>query len=47
MGMGVGLAICHGIIEEHHGTITAENTSDGGAVFTIALPLRPAGRDSQ
>jgi PAS domain S-box-containing protein len=40
MGMGVGLAICHGIVEEHHGRITAENAPDGGAVFTIALPLR-------
>jgi signal transduction histidine kinase len=47
MGMGVGLAICHGIVEEHHGRITAENAPDGGAVFTIALPLRQAGRDSQ
>jgi PAS domain S-box-containing protein len=47
MGMGVGLAICHGIVEEHHGRITAENAPDGGAVFTIALPLRQAGSDSQ
>lgn len=47
MGMGVGLAICHGIVEEHHGKITAENTPGGGAVFTITLPLRQPGRDSQ
>jgi len=47
MGMGVGLAICHGIIAEHHGKITAENAPGGGAVFTITLPLRQAGRDSQ
>ncbi len=39
MGMGVGLSICHGIIEDHRGTITAQNTSEGGAVFTIELPL--------
>lgn len=39
MGMGVGLTICHGIIEEHQGRITAENAPEGGAVFTIALPL--------
>jgi PAS domain S-box-containing protein len=45
MGMGVGLAICHGIIEEHQGKITAENAPDGGAVFTITLPLRQAVRD--
>ena len=47
MGMGVGLAICHGIVEEHHGMISAQNAPDGGAVFTITLPLRQAGHDSQ
>ncbi|MBW2486309.1 MAG: PAS domain S-box protein [Deltaproteobacteria bacterium] len=40
MGMGVGLSICHGIIEDHKGYITAENDKDGGAVFTITLPLK-------
>jgi PAS domain S-box-containing protein len=39
MGMGVGLSICHGIIEDHQGTITAQNAPEGGAVFTIGLPL--------
>ena len=39
MGMGVGLSICHGIIEDHQGTITAKNSPEGGAVFTIRLPL--------
>ena len=39
MGMGVGLSICHGIIEDHRGVITAENGSDGGAIFTIRLPI--------
>jgi PAS domain S-box-containing protein len=38
MGMGVGLSICHGIIEDHRGYIVAENSNDGGAVFTIRLP---------
>ncbi|MEJ2285138.1 MAG: ATP-binding protein, partial [Desulfobacterales bacterium] len=40
MGMGVGLSICHGIIEDHEGTITARNSADGGAEFTITLPLK-------
>jgi nitrogen-specific signal transduction histidine kinase len=31
MGMGVGLAICHGVIEDHHGRITAANAPEGGA----------------
>ncbi|MEE9496052.1 MAG: PAS domain S-box protein [Desulfobacterales bacterium] len=40
MGMGVGLSICHGIIEDHKGYIVAENDKGGGAVFTITLPLK-------
>jgi PAS domain S-box-containing protein len=39
MGMGVGLSICHGIIENHKGVIFAENPPEGGAAFTIRLPL--------
>jgi signal transduction histidine kinase len=39
MGMGVGLSICHGFVEDHGGTIAAENSPEGGAVFTIKLPL--------
>ena len=46
MGMGVGLAICHGVIEDHQGRITAANAPEGGAVFTITLPLRPEQRDN-
>ena len=38
-GMGVGLSICYGIIEDHKGTIAAENSTEGGAKFTIRLPL--------
>jgi PAS domain S-box-containing protein len=39
MGMGVGLSICHGIVEDHKGMIMAENGPDGGAQFTISLPV--------
>jgi PAS domain S-box-containing protein len=42
MGMGVGLTVCHGIVEDHQGKMTAANAPDGGAVFSISLPLRPA-----
>ena len=38
-GTGLGLAIAYGIIKDHRGTITAENHPDGGALFTIDLPL--------
>jgi PAS domain S-box-containing protein len=39
MGLGVGLSVCHDIVNGHGGTITAENGLEGGAVFTITLPL--------
>ncbi len=40
MGTGVGLSICNGIIEDHDGDIEAKNAKDGGAVFTIILPVK-------
>jgi len=39
MGFGVGLSICNRIIEEHSGTISADNIEDAGAIFTISLPI--------
>ena len=39
MGMGVGLSICHGIIEDHDGSVVAENAPSGGTVFTITMPV--------
>ena len=38
-GMGLGLAIARSIIDAHHGRISAENNSDGGATFQFDLPL--------
>ncbi len=38
-GTGLGLAICKEIITAHHGYIRAENRQDGGAAFTVVLPL--------
>ena len=37
-GHGVGLALTHRIITQHGGTLTAANSPEGGAVFTINLP---------
>jgi two-component system sensor histidine kinase KdpD len=38
-GSGLGLAICRGILQAHGGVIRAENRPQGGAVFTITLPV--------
>ncbi len=37
-GLGMGLAICRRIVEDHGGEISVRNGSDGGAVFTVRLP---------
>lgn len=38
-GMGIGLAICHSIIEDHGGKIWAENLPEGGAKFSFKLKI--------
>jgi PAS domain S-box-containing protein len=38
MGMGVGLSTCHGIVQDHGGIITAENSPQRGVAMTITLP---------
>ena len=37
-GIGLGLAICRGIIEAHGGGISAGNRPGGGAVLQFTLP---------
>ena len=37
-GHGVGLALTHRIITQHGGTLTAANSPEGGAIFTVILP---------
>jgi two-component system sensor kinase FixL len=36
-GLGMGLAICQSIIEEHGGRIWGENNPTGGATFSFSL----------
>ena len=38
-GMGLGLYICRGIVEEHGGRIWAESELGKGSTFHVALPL--------
>lgn len=40
-GAGLGLNFVAAVIERHGGSIRAENVRDGGARFTILLPLAP------
>lgn len=41
---GLGLAVCHGIVREHGGSLVARNRSEGtGAVFEVRLPLVTGG----
>jgi two-component system OmpR family sensor kinase len=42
-GAGLGLSIVAAIAHEHGGAATAGNASDGGAIFTLRLPLDGTG----
>ena len=39
MGTGVGLAVSFGIVEAHGGKLTLDSPGEGGAAFTIELPV--------
>jgi PAS domain S-box-containing protein len=40
-GLGLGLYVAREIVEAHHGSVSAHNSSHGGAVFLVRLPIRP------
>jgi two-component system NtrC family sensor kinase len=41
-GTGLGLSICKSVMKEHNGSVEAANAPDGGAVFTVSLPVAGA-----
>ncbi len=40
-GTGLGLAMTHEILREHGGSVAYSATPDGGATFTLSLPVGP------
>jgi len=40
-GLGLGLYVARQIAEAHGGTVAARNVADGGACFTVRLPVVP------
>lgn len=41
-GTGLGLYVCHGLVQRHGGSLRADNRSGGGARFVVELPRVPA-----
>ena len=39
-GLGLGLAVVHGIVKEHSGNISVDSEKNAGTEFTISLPIR-------
>jgi two-component system sensor histidine kinase KdpD len=37
-GVGIGLALCRGLVDVNGGVVTADNRQGGGAVFRVTLP---------
>ncbi|MGA2346334.1 MAG: PAS domain S-box protein [Candidatus Sulfotelmatobacter sp.] len=38
-GTGLGLSICKSVMKEHNGSVEANNSPEGGSVFTVTLPI--------
>lgn len=44
-GTGLGLSISYGIVKKHGGRIDVTNGAEGGAIFTVILPVHQTGRN--
>lgn len=42
-GTGLGLAISHGIVHDHHGTLSVRSEVGKGTAFTLTFPLEAPG----
>jgi PAS domain S-box-containing protein len=40
-GTGLGLSICKAVLKEHGGNVEATTIPNGGAIFTVSLPIQP------
>jgi PAS domain S-box-containing protein len=38
-GTGLGLSICKSVMKEHNGSVEANNSPEGGSIFTVTLPI--------
>lgn len=38
-GMGLGLSVTYGVVQDHQGKISCENRREGGAVFELRFPV--------
>jgi two-component system NtrC family sensor kinase len=38
LGTGIGLAVCHGMVAAHNGSISVDEAPGGGARFVVGLP---------